>query len=67
MVVVAATVVVEASAPKVFPRVTLASDSPLSGSVIGTLRGGEGHPKMFCLVVSNLGYLHNSSRLNKVE
>ncbi len=36
-----AVVVVEASAPKVYPRVTLASASTLSGSVVRTLRGGE--------------------------
>ncbi len=47
-------VVVEASAPKVYPRVTLASASTLSGSVVRTLRGGEGLPKIFCLVVSSL-------------
>ncbi len=37
-------VVVEASAPKVYPRVTLVSASTLSGSVVRTLRGGEGLP-----------------------
>ncbi len=45
-------VVVEASAPKVYPRVTLASASTLSGSVVRTLRGAEGLPNMFCLVAS---------------
>ncbi len=44
---VVADVVVEASAPKVYPRVTLASASTLSGSVVRTLRGGEGLPNMF--------------------
>ncbi len=39
--------VVEASASKVYPRVTLASASTLSGSVVRTLRGGEGLPNMF--------------------
>ncbi len=43
-------VVIEASAPKAHPRVTLASASTLSGSVLRTLRGGEGLPNMFCLV-----------------
>ncbi len=42
---------------KVYPRVTLASASTLSGSVTRTLRGGEGLPKMFCLVASSLGHL----------
>ncbi len=48
--------VVEASVPKVYPRVTLASASTLSGSVVRTSRGGEGLPKMFCLVASSLGH-----------
>ncbi len=39
---VAVVVVVEASAPKIYPRVTLASASTLSGSVVRTWRGGEG-------------------------
>ncbi len=43
-------VVVEASAPKVYPRVTLASASTLSGSVVRTLRGGEGLPNMLLLL-----------------
>ncbi len=47
--------VVEASAPNVNPRVTLASASTLSGSVVRTLMGGEGLPNMFCLVASSLG------------
>ncbi len=34
--------------PKVYPRVTLASASTLSGSVVRALRGGEGLPNMFC-------------------
>ncbi len=42
----AVVVVVEASAPKVYPRVTLASAGTLSGSVVRALRGGEGLPKM---------------------
>ncbi len=50
-------VVVEASAPKIYPRVTLASASTRSGSVVRTLRGGEGLPNMFCLVASSLGHL----------
>ncbi len=54
--------VVEASAPKVYPRVTLASASTLSGSVVGTLRGGEGLPNMFCLVASSLGHIRSQSR-----
>ncbi len=41
-------VVVEASAPKVYPRVTLASASTFSESVVRTLRGGEGLSAMFC-------------------
>ncbi len=53
------TVVVEASASKVYPRVTLVSASTLSGSVVRTLRGGEGLPNMFCLVASRLGHLRS--------
>ncbi len=49
-------VVAEASVPKVYPRVTLASASTLSGSVVGTSRGGEGLPKTFCLFASSLGH-----------
>ncbi len=48
-------VVVEASAAKVYTRVTLASASTLSGSVVRTLRGREGLLNMFCLVASSLG------------
>ncbi len=55
----AVVVVVEASAPEVYPRVTLASASTLSGSVVRTLRDGEGFPKMFCLVASSLGHLRS--------
>ncbi len=50
---------VEASAPKVYPRVTLASASTLSSSVERTLRGGEGLPNMSCLVASSLGHLRS--------
>ncbi len=50
-------VAAEASAPKAYPRVALASASILSVSVIRALRGGEGLSKMFCLVVSSLGHL----------
>ncbi len=57
--VVAVVVVVEASAPKVCPRVTLASASTLSGSVVRTLSGGEGLQNMFCFVASSLGHLHS--------
>ncbi len=39
-------VVLEASVPKVYPRVTLVSASTLSGSAIRTLRDGEGLPNM---------------------
>ncbi len=39
-------VVAEASAPKTYPRVTLASARTLSGSVVKTLRDGEGLPNM---------------------
>ncbi len=52
-------IVVEASAPKVYPRVTLASAGTLSGSMVRTLRGAEGLPNMFCLVASNLGHLRS--------
>ncbi len=52
-------VIVEASAPKVYPKVTLARASTLSGSVVRTLRGGEGLPNMFCLVASSLGHLRS--------
>ncbi len=55
----AVVVVVEASAPKVYPRVTLASASTLSGSVVRTLRGGERLPNMFYLVASSLGHLRS--------
>ncbi len=41
VVVVVVVVVVDASAPKVYPRVTLASASTLSASVVRTLRCGE--------------------------
>ncbi len=58
-VIVAVVVVVEAKAPKVYPRVTLASASTLSGSVVRTLRGGEGLTNMFCLVASSLGHLRS--------
>ncbi len=51
----AVVVVFEASVPKVYPRVTLASASTLSGLVLRTLRGGEGLPNMCCLVASRLG------------
>ncbi len=37
----------EASAPKVYPTVILASASTLSGSVVRILRGGEWLPKDF--------------------
>ncbi len=52
-----AVIVVEASEPKLYPRVTLPSASTLSGSVVRTLRGGEGLPNMFCPVASSLGHL----------
>lgn len=52
-------VVVEGSVPKVYPRVVLASDSTLSGSVLRNLRGGDGLPNMFCLATSSLGPLHS--------
>ncbi len=38
-------VVLEASAPKAYPRVALASASTLSGSGVRTLMGGEGFAK----------------------
>ncbi len=40
-------VVVEAQAPKVYPRMALAIASTLSGSVVMTLRGGKGLPSIF--------------------
>ncbi len=43
-------VVVEILVPRAYWRVALASGSTLSGSVVRTLRGGEGFPKTFCLV-----------------
>ncbi len=46
---------VEASAPKVYPRVTLRAP----GSVVRTLRGGEGLTRMFCLVASSLRHLRS--------
>ncbi len=52
-------IVVEASNPNVYPRVALANASTLSGSVVRTLSGGEGLPKMFCLVASRLGLLQS--------
>ncbi len=58
-VVVVVIGVVEASVPKVYPRVTLASSSTLSGSVVRTLRSGEGLPKIFCLVASSHGHLRS--------
>ncbi len=61
VVVVVVVVVVEASAPKVYPRVTVASASILSGSVVRNYRVEEGLPKMFCLVVSSLGHLCSQS------
>ncbi len=59
VVVVVGGGVVEASAPKAYPRVTLTSASTLSGSVVRTLRGGEGLPNMFYLVASSLGHLRS--------
>ncbi len=52
-------VVVEASVPKVYPMVTLASARTLSGSVVRALRGGEGLSKMFYLVASSLGHVRS--------
>ncbi len=49
-------VVVEASASKVYSRVTLASTSTLSVSMVRTLRDGEGLPNMFCLVASRVRF-----------
>ncbi len=43
--------------PKAYLRVALAKASTLSEPVVKTLKGGEGLPKMFCLVVSDLGHL----------
>ncbi len=56
---VIAFVVVEASAPKVYPRVTLASARTLSGSVVRALRGGEGLSKIFYLIASSLGHVRS--------
>ncbi len=47
VVVVVVVVVIEASAPKVYPRVTLASASTLLRSLVRALRGGEGLTKIF--------------------
>ncbi len=47
----------EASAAKVYLSLTLANTSTLSGSVVRSLRGGEGLSKMFCPVESNLEHL----------
>ncbi len=52
-------VVVEASEPKVYRRVTVASASTLSGAVVRTLRGGEWLLNMFFLVASSLGHLRS--------
>ncbi len=57
--VVVVVVVVETSAPKAYPRVTPARASTLSGSVVRTLRGGEGLPNVFCVVASSLGHLRS--------
>ncbi len=59
VVVVVIVVAVGTSVPKVYPRVTLASASTLSGSVVRTLRGGEGFPNVFCVVASSLGHLRS--------
>ncbi len=48
---VVAVVVVDVSAPKVFPMVTIANASTLSGSVVRSSRGGQGLPNMFCVGV----------------
>ncbi len=42
MIAAVAIVIVETSAPKTCPRVALVSDRTISGSVVRTLRGGEG-------------------------
>ncbi len=63
VVVIVAAVVVEASAPKVYPRVTLASGNTLSESVVRTSRGGEGVLNMFCLIVSSLELIAGDSFL----
>ncbi len=44
---------------KGLPEGDLASASTLSESVVRTLRGGEGLPKMFCLVASSPGHLRS--------
>ncbi len=54
-----AVVGVEALAPKTYSMVILASASTLSGSVVRTLRSGEGLPKMFCLVALSMGHLRS--------
>ncbi len=54
-------VVVEASTPKIYPKVTLGRARTLSGSVLRTLRGGERLPQIFCLVASSLGHLRSRS------
>ncbi len=50
-------VAVEASAPRTYWRVTLASASLLMCAVVRTSRGGEGLSKMFFLIASILGQL----------
>ncbi len=50
-------VVAEGSVPKVYPKVTLASASTLSGILLRTLGGGEGLPNMVCFVASSMGHL----------
>ncbi len=52
-------VAVKISTPTVYLWMALASTSILLGSVVWTLGGGEGPPKMPCLVTSNLGYLRS--------
>ncbi len=52
-------VIVEASAPMAYSRVTLSRVSALSGLVVRNLRSGEGLPKILCLFESSLGHLRN--------
>ncbi len=46
---------------KAYSSVAPVSPCTLCGSVVRALRGGEGLPKLFCLVVSSLGLLRLSS------
>ncbi len=59
MIVIHTVVIVEASAPRAYSRVTLSRVRALSGSVVRNLRSGEGLQKILCLFESSLGHLRN--------